>query len=441
MNKLSAIAAVILLLVSSGARANDDSELTYVGAVRAGNAEGTIPPWTGGITEWPEGYKVGDRHPDPFAGDEVLFVIDHTNIAKYRDKVSPGYAKLMERFPETYRMKVYPTRRSANHPQRIIDGTAKYRGKARVVDGGYGIEGVVQGIPFPQPETGQQAIWNSNASYKGGGTRRYLNSAVPTSDGSYQLQVQIQEVEYSLNAADTTLENLDNNLLRGINYTLAPAKDAGKMSLYHMNLNSKDEERRNWSYSPGSRRVSRSPVPLHHTEMNEGVHLLDQGAMFYGPIMDFDWTLVGKKEMIVPYNGYTLHSGDVMVDDIVQAGHPNQDLGRYELHRMWVVEAHRKPGLEHPQKRRVYYLDEDSWRILVAEHYDNDGELNRFSESHHINHYEAKVFWSTLDVYYNFDMQRYSLMGLDNQHPVNDFSFSKDVGYYNPSKLKMKAKR
>lgn len=430
-----------LAVVSVGALAAEDSKLTYTGAERAGNAEGTIPAWTGGITELPAGYKVGDRHPDPFADDKVLFVIDHTNIDQHKDKVPAGYAVLMQKYPDTYRMKVYPTRRSANHPQRMIDGTKKYEGKARVVDGGAGIEGIVQGIPFPQPKNGQEAIWNSNASFKGGGVRRYLNSAIPTSDGSYQLKVQVQEVEYSMNAADTTLENLDNNLLRGINYTFAPAKDAGKMSLYYMNINSKDEERRNWSYSPGSRRVSRAPIPLHHTEMSEGVHLLDQGAIFYGAITDFDWTLLGKKEMIVPYNSYTLHSGDVLVDDIIQPGHMNQDLGRYELHRMWVVEANRKPGNSHPQKRRLYYLDEDSWRALVGVHYDNDGKLNRFSESHHVNYYDAKVFWSTLDTHYNFDMNRYALTGLDNQHPVNDFSFSEDLGYYNPNKLKMKATR
>ena len=51
-------------------------DLTPLGGERAGNAEGTIPEWTGGITEPPAGYTVGEHHRDPFAGDRPLFVID-----------------------------------------------------------------------------------------------------------------------------------------------------------------------------------------------------------------------------------------------------------------------------------------------------------------------------------------------------------------------------
>ena len=37
-------------------------DLTPLGGDRAGNADGTIPEWTGGIIEPPAGYKVGEHH-------------------------------------------------------------------------------------------------------------------------------------------------------------------------------------------------------------------------------------------------------------------------------------------------------------------------------------------------------------------------------------------
>jgi hypothetical protein len=52
-------------------------ELTPIGAERAGNADGSIPAWTGGLASVPAGisYKEGDHHPDPFADDQIKFTI------------------------------------------------------------------------------------------------------------------------------------------------------------------------------------------------------------------------------------------------------------------------------------------------------------------------------------------------------------------------------
>ena len=55
-------------------------DLTPMGSERGGNAAGTIPEWTGGITEPPAGYKPGDHHPNPYAGDDILFEIDADNV-------------------------------------------------------------------------------------------------------------------------------------------------------------------------------------------------------------------------------------------------------------------------------------------------------------------------------------------------------------------------
>ncbi|HAD09165.1 MAG TPA: DUF1329 domain-containing protein, partial [Porticoccaceae bacterium] len=313
--------------------------LTFFGAEAGGNESGTIPPWTGGITRPPANYQPGDWHPDPFAEDKVLFTIDHNNVEQYRDTLSAAHIALIKKYPDTYRMHIYPSRRSVSYPALVKEKTRQYQGKARVVDDGAGVEGIVMGIPFPQPENGEQAIWNMRLSYKGGGYSGYYNTAVTASDGSYERGVSKHEIEYLYSDPRSTLENLNNIKTRAVMYTLRPAKSAGTIYLYHFLLNARDEERRNWTYNPGKRRTKRSSMISHDQPMSgsHGIHIWDQGDMWLGPITDFNWTLVGKQEMYVPYNAYTLHSGDTAVDDIIQPRHINQDLARYELHRVWVV--------------------------------------------------------------------------------------------------------
>ncbi len=443
MKNINLLLLLALLPLGLFAETEQKPALSFFGAQLSGNNAGSIPPWQGGIVTTPASYKPGDWHPDPFAKDAPLFTIDLNNAAQYQDKLSAGHRAMLARYPESYRLRIFPSRRSVSYPAAIAEQTLKYQGQARVVDDGAGIAGIVRGIPFPEPENGEQAIWNMRLSYKGGGYRGYFTTALTASDGTYELGVSAHEIEYMYGDPRSTLANLNNIKTRAVMYTLRPAKNAGSIYLYHFLLNSRDEERRNWAYSPGKRRVKRSSMISHDQPMSgsDGIHIWDQGDMWLGPITEFNWTLLGKREMYVPYNAYQLHSGATAVDDIVQAKHINQDLARYELHRVWVVEATRRDDSSHRYKRRRYYLDEDSWRVMFAEHYDAQGEVHRFSEAHHINYYEAKVFYTTLDTYYKLDTERYYLRHVDNDYSPFDFSFDQNASYYIPGRLKMKAKR
>ena len=431
-----------LLLVIYLAAADHDPDLTTIGAERAGNAEGTIPAWNGGITEPPGPFSPGDWHPDPFADDEILFTINSENVEKYSDRLTAGHQAMIAKYP-SYHLNVYPARRSASFPESVLEHTRKYSGKARVIDDGAGVAGVIQGIPFPHPANGEQTIWNARLNYKAGGYRGYFTQAVTTSSGAYEFSVWGHEIEYPYSDDKTTLENFDNVRVRGLLRTLRPAKNAGNMFVYHRFLNSYGIERRGWSYNAGKRRVKRSTNEPNDIPMNrsDGIHIWDQGDMWRGPITDFNWTLLGKQELYVPYNAYRLHSGDTEVGAIIKPGHINQDLARYELHRMWVVEANLKEGHSHRYKRRRYFLDEDSWRILAAEHYDENGAVDRFSETHTINYYEVPMVYSTLETYYKLDTNRYYVSNIDNQYSPFDFSFDRGPDYYKPGRLKMKAKR
>ena len=93
-----------------------DKDLTPMGAERAGNGDGTIPEWTGGIQKWPAGYQHGMHHPDPYADDKVLFTITAANMDQYADKISEGHKAMLKTYG-SFQIKVYPTRRSASSPR------------------------------------------------------------------------------------------------------------------------------------------------------------------------------------------------------------------------------------------------------------------------------------------------------------------------------------
>ncbi len=179
-----ALSSGVALLAADPARLGAD--LTPLGGEKAGNADGTIPAWTGGLTTAPAGYQPGQHHPDPFAGEQPLFTISADNVSQYADKLTAGQQALLKAYP-TYKIPVYRTHRSASNPQRIYDATKQYAASAALTDGGNGVTGCVVGIPFTQPENGLQVIWNHLVRYRGIAAERFIGQAAPQRDGSYTL--------------------------------------------------------------------------------------------------------------------------------------------------------------------------------------------------------------------------------------------------------------
>ncbi|MFD2883816.1 DUF1329 domain-containing protein [Pseudomonas lini] len=100
------------------------TELTPLGGERAGNADGSIPPWNGGYTKVAPGYKAGDKRADPFAGEKPLYSIKASNMEQYASGLAEGTKLLLKKYPD-YRLDVYPTHRSAAAPQWVYDNTGK----------------------------------------------------------------------------------------------------------------------------------------------------------------------------------------------------------------------------------------------------------------------------------------------------------------------------
>ena len=417
--------------------------LTPLGAEKAGNAAGTIPAWEGGITQPPAGYKSGDHHPDPFADDKPSATINAANAEQYADNLTEGHKALLARYASTYKMPVYPTRRSASAPQDIYDATKANVGSAKLADGGNGVSGASRGAPFPLPKNGQEVIWNHLLRYRGLGGLRTVGQVAPTRSGNYTL-VQLEEkFLWNYHQLGAATESVGNVLAYFEQKVTAPARLAGTILMVHETLDQVKESRRAWVYNTGQRRVRRAPQVAYDNPgtASDGMRTSDQLDMFNGGIDRYDWKLVGKREVYVPYNSYKLHSDSLKVADIVTPMHINQEHARYELHRVWVVEATLKEGKRHIYAKRRFYVDEDSWGVLVVDQYDNQGRLWRVSEGHSINYYDILSFWSTLEVHMDLLSGRYLAHGLDNENKMYDFSYQSKAGDYTPAALRRRGRR
>jgi len=438
-NCIVSATVLALLLVGSVVAAQ---ELTPMGAEKNGNADGTIPAWTGGITSPPTGYVLGAHHPDPFADDQPLFTITGQNADQYRDKLTPGQMALLKAYP-SYKMPVYPTRRSASYPQRIYDATLALDGKATLSEGGNGVLDAAVGTPFRKPRSGLEVIWNHVTRYRGETVHRRIGQAAPTRGGAYTPVLIEEDILFNYHAKGTTPSTVGNLLAYFRQDVLSPARLAGDILLVHETLNQVKEPRRAWVYNTGQRRVRRAPNIAYDNPgtASDAQRTSDQLDMFNGAPDRYEWKLVGKKEIYIPYNSYKLHSGDLKMKQILMPLHINQDLTRYELHRVWVVDATLKPGTSHIYKRRTFYVDEDSWQIMVADQYDGRDQLWRVSEGHSINYYEVPTFWTTLEVHYDLQNGRYLAFGLDNEQPMYRFGGKLSRDDFTPDALRREGLR
>ncbi len=419
-------------------------ELTPLGAEAAGNADASIPAWAGGLTTPPAGYQVGQHHPDPFAADQPKFTITAANAGQYDGRLSAGHLALLKAYP-TYKLVVYPTRRSASYPQRVYEATRQNATTAKLISGGNGISGAIVGIPFPVPQNGLHVVWNFLTRYRGVAAVRHIDQAAVERGGGYQLVKFEDEFLFNYARADITPQELEasNTLVFFKQATTAPARLAGSILIAQETLDQVKEPRRAWVYNAGRRRVTRAPnVAYDNPGTNaDGQRTTDQFDMFNGAPDRYEWTLLGKKEMIVPYNSYRLHSDKVKYSEVLKPHHINQDLARYELHRVWVVEGKLKTGTSHLYPRRTFYIDEDSWQILSADQYDRRGEMWRVSEAHCINYYDAQTFWSTLEVHDDLQNGRYLAVGLDNENKMYDFAVKRTPADYTPESLRREGVR
>jgi hypothetical protein len=428
--------------VSAEQAARLGKDLTPMGGEKAGNADGTIPAWDGGITTPPEGYEKGMHHPDPYAADKTLFTVTAENMAQYADKLTAGQQAMLKTYP-SYKMNVYPTHRSAAAPQRIYDATKSTAVTAQLAEGGNGVTGSINGIPFPIPEKGIEVIWNHILRWRGNAFDRNFGLAPMTRGGDFTMVEFNEKGDFRYSQEGMTEEKFNNTIATFKQEIFAPARVAGRILLVHETLDQNKENRRAWLYNPGQRRVRRAPNVAFDNpkEGGDGLTTSDTVDMYNGSPERYNWELVGKKEIYVPYNSYLLHSDKLKYKDILTPLHLNPDYLRYELHRVWVVEATLKEGTSHVYKRRTFYVDEDTWQILAMDQYDKRDQLWRVSEGHCINYYEVPTFWSTVETHYDLQSGRYIAINLNNEHSMYDFDVKFSGKEFTASALRRSGKR
>lgn len=356
--------------------------LTALGAIKAGNADGTIPAYDGGLCTPVAGYKPksakgGWPYVDPFADEKPLYSIDSKNMSEYADKLAEGTKVMLERYPDTFRVDVFPTHRTACFPDYVYKNTIERVMKPKLVGDAPGIMDAHAQFPFPIPKNGFEAMWNGllrfAGPYEAGGFTQYVvdNSGNVTLSNFSTVQDERRFWDNDLEYSD------DMTYWRDIATQAGPPAQAGSKNMIFQYLRADERKTKAWTYIPGQRRVRASPEFTYDTVSTlSGVLLFDEINGFDGRMDKFDFKLLGRQEMIVPYNDYRRFLQPQK--ELLTAHHVAPEGHRWELHRVWVVEGTLKEGERHVQKRKKFYLDEDSWAILLYTSFDHQDKPHHY---------------------------------------------------------------
>jgi hypothetical protein len=366
--------------VSAEEAARLGKDLTPVGAERAANKDGSIPEWKGGT---PRGkHNLGEARVDPYAAEKPLFSIDASNFDKYKDKLGAGQIELIKT-RKGYRMDVYPTHRSCGYPDAVNQRTAQNATLAKLSTDGKDnlVTAVGGGFGFPIPKSGAEAVWNHRLRWQGEGRIEHYQTNFINPDGSFYglAQDQVTWMPFSSTKAKSP-EDVGGAQMKILNVATAPASRVGEVILAHYYMGTRTNDA--WMYFPGQRRVRRLPAFDYDNPIPgyENLETADQYPMFAGSLDRYDWKLVGKQELYIPYNSFKFVAKRKL-SEVYGGLYPNRDLMRYELHRVWKVEAKVKQGMRHMFATRTFYLDEDTWMLMAADQYDAQGKLWRVMEA------------------------------------------------------------
>ncbi|WP_313053543.1 DUF1329 domain-containing protein [Pseudomonas lopnurensis] len=413
---LSSVAPFTLAAVGPEEAAKLGNELTQFGAIKAGNADGTIPPYEGGLRTAPADFKPDSGFwADPFRDEKPLFRIDASNMDQYADKLSAGQKHLLQKYPDTWYMDVYPSHRTAAYPEKILEATVRNATSCKTYNDGLSLEPACRGgLPFPIPKTGNEVMWNQLLRYKNGPgatATSSSNSWVVDRNGNVTMAAEQQTFE-EFPFYQTDRDDRDPQMYARV-YSLnrQPARRAGEVTGIDDYLDPTSKPRRAWSYTPGQRRVKLAPEFAYDTPVASqgGVTLFDELQMFAGQQDRFDFKLIGRQEMYIPYNAYKFNF-EAEQKDQFRKNHANPALERWELHRVYVVEATLKPGMRHVYSKRRYYLDEDTFGPGLYDAWDQQGSLYRSMFLNGVQLYDKDIPYNTKNVIYDFNKSMYGVI-------------------------------
>ncbi|MFC4251639.1 DUF1329 domain-containing protein [Sinimarinibacterium flocculans] len=476
-------------------------DLTAVGAQRAGNSDGSIPEWVGGkyfddtirkqtpatlealrqqfedvrkkspadfdaLLKYLDSFEIKDypavdKQVDAIiaklpASEQALahkqreqiggggqyeapqFIITKDNLAEHADKLTEGHKAMFAKYP-SYRMIVYPTLRTAYFPAEVEQATIKNASSAELI-GTDEIKDAVLGFPFPIPKSGAEVLWNHKMRFRGSAVRRFNNQAIVKLDGSFKISKLVEDVKFKYANLEEPAPGTK-ILLYYLSEVLSPPRVAGQLTLVHETSGAGGSGRDAWIYNPGLGRVNRAPDVGYDNPYigTDGEQFNDQVDMFNGALDRYDWKLIGKQEKYIAYNSFLINAPLIKYADIIRPGHINQNLSRYELHRVWIVEATLRDGLRHQFKKRRFYIDEDSWAVAVVDCYDNRDQLWKVQEAQLLTVPFVPTVTGIPEIIYDLQSGRYFVTALQNEDRISDFKIDYADKDFAPNGLSRRA--
>lgn len=442
MKKIAIATAVSLALYGAlpnvGIAASADeaaklkTTLTPLGAERAGNADGTIPAWTGDVAKAPAGHTLGAVGPAPFTDEKPSYQITASNMDKYADKLSEATKYMLKTYSD-FRLDVYPTHRTAVAPQWVYDDTFKNATRAKTEKDGLQLVDAYGGIPFPIPKSGIELIWNHYMHWQGSTIQQTFPNYLITSDGRLQTAAVINVTDqFGMYNRNGDVKSFDGVYWQHKGVTTAPSRSAGEALVGIWYTDFKDKEIGSWQYLPGQRRVRKLPNVSYDTPnfYTSGVTQFDEAYGFFGKPDQMNFRIVGKREMYVPYNTNKLNMASP--DKAFGPHFPSPDLVRWELHRVWEVEATVKDGQRNVIPKRHLFFDEDTWMIVAVDEWDAQGKLYRGLFSYPFVSYDLPGVVGLPFIAFDFQARAYSVGGaVPNYTPIE----SKPATFFNPDSM------
>ncbi|TAM12637.1 MAG: DUF1329 domain-containing protein [Nevskiaceae bacterium] len=417
--------------VSDAQAAALGTTLTKFGADPKANADGSIPAYTGGLTKAPAGFKPHAQHYlDPYAGEKPAYVITHDNLDKYKALLSPGTLSLFGQFPD-YAIQVYPSHRSMSYAPWFIDNTVKNATTAELagkVEGdkviGTAPGGLpFQGVPFPIPDKGNgyQVMWNNMFRYAPAISLMNCNSYMVDSTGNVNaLPSFLAYYMHPWSSPGDDFRKQVYDAVYGFNTLLTSPPTSAGVDFLNYYLPDAAATPPIWFYTPGQRRVRRAPDFSYDVPMAayDGILFWDEPWGFVGRMDRFDFKLEGKQELLIPYNNFKITNTE-SAKQTLGPKHVDPSAMRWEKHRVWKVVATLKADARHAYSKRVFFVDEDSWAIILAETYDQSGKPWRETQNLVFPAYDVGGMNMDTFVTYNFHDGNYVVINTDRNQPGN----------------------
>jgi hypothetical protein len=455
LNGIGVLAAFLTVVpVQAKVSAEEASQLggtlTPMGAEPAGNADGSIPAYTGAMFGLPAGLKYdgpGTPYPDPYADDPVLHTITPDNRTQHAQFLSPGLEAMFTAYPDSFRIQVYPTHRDGRYPDYYYKRLKYNAVNAELYNGEDGIRGFTGAVAFPIPRTGAEVVWNTRTTppnYTMGGI--YSDIAV-FSNGARSERRSTIVSEYPYANPENKLGDEEAELGIWAAHVLTkvhkPVRDKGKITSIFEPYDYITHAREAWQYVPGSRRVRRAPTVGYDTPDGPGGFVtVDDTLGFNGAMDRFTWTLVGKSELYVPFHNYKFDEAGLSHDQLLTPFHANPDYIRYEKRRVWVVEANLRKESRHIYGKRRFYVDEDSWNIVMTENYDGRGELWKVVLINSIYEYNIQGYVNRAMMFHELRAGGYIISRLVNDGDPLDYTVApKGPSYYSSTNVRKLGRR